>query len=98
MLLVVRRVDGRSGIRRPDLAGYAIDPMLDTILVDKQPVEVIQVWVDPARREAHRDPAPMLGASGDVRAVWFAVHRPLGSKLTGWSPTVWTRTPRANSR
>jgi hypothetical protein len=45
------------GIRRPDLCGYAIDPMLDTILVDEQPVEVIQVWVDPARREAHRDPA-----------------------------------------
>jgi hypothetical protein len=45
------------GIRRPDIAGYAIDPMLDTILVDEQPVEVIQVWVDPKRREAHRDPA-----------------------------------------
>lgn len=45
------------GIRRPDLAGYAIDPMLDTILVDEHPVEVIQVWVDPTRRDAHRDPA-----------------------------------------
>ncbi len=45
------------GIRRPDLAGYAIDPMLDTILCDEHPLEVIQVWCDPKRRDAHRDPA-----------------------------------------
>jgi hypothetical protein len=45
------------GVRRPDLAGYAIDPMLDTILIDGEPREVIQVWCDPARRDAHRDPA-----------------------------------------
>jgi hypothetical protein len=45
------------GIRRPDLAGYAIDPMLDTILADEQPLDVIQVWCDPQRRDAHRDPA-----------------------------------------
>lgn len=45
------------GIRRPDIAGYAIDPMLDTILVDERPLEVIQVWCDPKRRDAHRDPA-----------------------------------------
>ena len=49
--------DTTAGLRRPDLAGYAIDPMLDTILADGRPIEVIQIWVDPARREAHRDPA-----------------------------------------
>jgi hypothetical protein len=49
--------DTTRDIRRPDIAGYAIDPMLDTILVDERPVEVIQVWCDPARRDAHRDPA-----------------------------------------
>jgi hypothetical protein len=45
------------GIRRPDIAGFAIDPMLDTILIAEHPVEVIQVWCDPKRRDAHRDPA-----------------------------------------
>lgn len=49
--------DATAGLRRPDLAGYAIDPMLDTILVDERPIDVIQIWCDPARREAHRDPA-----------------------------------------
>jgi Pyruvate/2-oxoacid:ferredoxin oxidoreductase delta subunit len=46
-----------AGLRRPDLAGYAIDPSLDTILAGEQPMEVIQVWCDPARPDAHRDPA-----------------------------------------
>lgn len=46
-----------ADIRRPDHAGYAIDPMLDTIMADQQPFEVIQIWVDPARPHAHRDPA-----------------------------------------
>ena len=48
--------DTTAGLRRPDLSGYAIDPMLDTILADGQPLEVIQIWCDPKRREAHRDP------------------------------------------
>lgn len=46
-----------AAIRRPDLAGYAIDPSLDTILADGEPMEVIQIWCDPARPDAHRDPA-----------------------------------------
>lgn len=46
-----------SDMRRPDHAGYIIDPMLDTILADGRPVEAIQVWVDPKRRDAHKDPA-----------------------------------------
>ena len=46
-----------ADLKRPDLAGYAIDPMLDTILIDGRPAEVIQIWCDPARRDAHRDPA-----------------------------------------
>ena len=45
------------GIRRPDIAGYAIDPMLDTILVDGRTLEVIQIWCDPKRPDAHKDPA-----------------------------------------
>ena len=44
-------------LRRPDHSGYIIDPMLDTILAGDNPVSCVQVWVDPTRREAHRDPA-----------------------------------------
>jgi Pyruvate/2-oxoacid:ferredoxin oxidoreductase delta subunit len=46
-----------AGLRRPDLSGYAIDPVTDVILNGDQPIEVIQVWCDPGRPDAHRDPA-----------------------------------------
>jgi hypothetical protein len=46
-----------AALKRPDKSGYIIDSSLDTILANGEPVEVIQVWVDPARRDAHRDPA-----------------------------------------
>ncbi len=46
-----------ADMRRPDKAGYVIDPMFQEILIDHQPCNVLQVWVDPARPEAHRDPA-----------------------------------------
>jgi hypothetical protein len=46
---------------RPDRCGYVIDIMPDFITVtgngEPQQVEVIQVWVDPKRPLAHRDPA-----------------------------------------
>jgi hypothetical protein len=46
-----------KGLRRPDRSGYIVDPMLDTIVVEHtQRVEVIQVWIDPARPDAHRAP------------------------------------------
>lgn len=44
-------------LRRPDQSGYVIDCATDTVLADGQPVHVVQVWVDPKRRDAHRDPA-----------------------------------------
>src|SRR5271163_4185529 len=49
--------DMTADLRRPDKSGYVIDSALDTIIADGEPVEVIQVWVDPLRRDAHRDPA-----------------------------------------
>ncbi len=50
--------DDRTGhLRRPDKVGYVIDPMLDGIVADGNPCDVIQVWVDPNRRDAHTDPA-----------------------------------------
>jgi hypothetical protein len=47
-----------AAMRRPDHVGYLIDAMLDTIIVggDKE-MQVAQVWLDPARPDAHRDPA-----------------------------------------
>lgn len=49
--------ENTSNLRRPDKSGYVIDPMLDGILADERPIDVIQVWIDPERRDAHRDPA-----------------------------------------
>lgn len=46
-----------ADLRRPDKSGYVIDPMLDTIVADGREVHVVQVWVDPKRPDAHRDPA-----------------------------------------
>lgn len=42
---------------RPDHAGYVVDPMPQVVLADGNPLHVIQIWVDPARPDAHRDPA-----------------------------------------
>jgi hypothetical protein len=50
-------------LRRPDQAGYVIDCATDAVLAtdretgEQYPIHVLQIWVDPARREAHRDPA-----------------------------------------
>jgi hypothetical protein len=47
-----------AGMKRPDHMGYLIDCMLDTIIVDgDKEMQVVQIWVDPARSDAHRDPA-----------------------------------------
>jgi hypothetical protein len=56
-----------ADIRRPDHCGYIIDAMPDTILADGRPVECVQIWVDPNRRDVHRDPP--------LRAWLEDVHR-----------------------
>ena len=43
-------------LRRPDRSGYTLDPALDTVLLKGGPVDVLQIWVDPARPDAHRAP------------------------------------------
>lgn len=43
-------------LKRPDIGGYAVDPMLDEIRIDGQARQVIQLWIDPKRPEAHRAP------------------------------------------
>jgi hypothetical protein len=59
-----------ADLRRPDHSGCIVDPTIDTLLIEGQPVDVLQVWCDPARREAHRDPA--------LRAYLEAMHRRFG--------------------
>lgn len=46
-----------AALRRPDRSGYVIDAMPDTIIANGRPMDVVQVWCDPHRRDAHRDPA-----------------------------------------
>lgn len=63
-----------AALRRPDLAGYAIEPERGTIKVDKQPIDAIQVYVDPARPDAHRDPTlraylALLGARFKIPTI-----------------------------
>ena len=51
-------------LRRPDVAGYVIDPTADFMTLQGGPtgdreeaLRMIQVWCDPKRPDAHRDPA-----------------------------------------
>ena len=46
-----------AGMRRPDKSGCIVDPALDTVLHNGRAVDMIQVWCDPERPDAHRDPA-----------------------------------------
>jgi hypothetical protein len=46
-----------AAMRRPDKCGYAVDPMPQEVLIDDRPALCVQVWVDAARPDAHRDPA-----------------------------------------
>ena len=45
-----------TALRRPDVSGYVVDPMLDSILSNGQARDVLQVWLHPARTDAHRAP------------------------------------------
>lgn len=49
--------EATKDMRRPDHAGYVIDPMPQSILIDKNEIGALQIWVDPKRPEAHTDPA-----------------------------------------
>jgi hypothetical protein len=53
--------DDTADMRRPDRAGYVIDLVPDFIRYregpegEGTPVEVVQIWIDPKRRDAWRD-------------------------------------------
>lgn len=57
-------MDADTGdMRRPDQAGYVIDCMTDAVVAtdnetgEQHAIQVLQVWCDPKRPDAHRDPA-----------------------------------------
>lgn len=55
--------DDTGDLRRPDRSHYVIDIMPDFITIRHNEtgaarhVQVVQVWIDPKHRDAHRDPA-----------------------------------------
>jgi hypothetical protein len=50
-------------MRRPDRAGYVVDIMPDTIVVQtdegNREMTAVQIWADPKRPHSYRDPALM---------------------------------------
>lgn len=54
--------DDTADLSRPDRAHYVIDVIPDYVTAvphdgsEAQDIPVLQIWVDPAHREAHRDP------------------------------------------
>lgn len=74
--------DGTRDLRRPDRAGYVLDIVPDFITavpndgVNKETkIQVIQVWVDPARPDAWRDPALLAYLNGLGRECIAALIR-----------------------
>lgn len=75
------------GLRRPDRTGYVIDIMPDLIHARQRPedepapVVCVQVWCDPARPEAWRDPALLrfmerkAATAGEVMLVRFGTTK-----------------------
>jgi hypothetical protein len=81
LLLAVRRSDRRSAPPRP--SSYVIDAMPDAIITDGMRVEVFQIWVDPSRRDAHRDPALRR-----YLAAMAERHRAPAIICWGWSDSM----------
>ena len=77
-------------LQRPDLSGYAVDCTLHEIFINKDPVKVIQVWVDKDRPTAHT--APELRAYLAVMAERFRlpafVETPQGGDMAGEDATI----------
>lgn len=48
--------ENTAELRRPDRSGYIVDPNPDHVLANGEPLSVVQVWIDPARPDAHRAP------------------------------------------
>jgi hypothetical protein len=88
-------------LRRPDRSHYVIDLMPDLIrMVDNttgavREIEVVQVWCDPAFRDAWRDPALMAYAEQQAEAGIAMLVR-FGSRegITVFAPAIDAGTPK----
>jgi hypothetical protein len=55
--------DDAADLRRPDRSHYVLDLIPDFVTLrndatgEAQHIQVVQIWVDPKHRDAHRDPA-----------------------------------------
>lgn len=68
--------DDTDALSRPDRAHYVIDPMLDFITAKPEsgePIQylVVQIWVDPAFPDAHKDPSlrAFLARRGELQGM-----------------------------
>jgi hypothetical protein len=79
-----------SILRRPDISGYAVDCMPQEILINHEPVRVIQVWVDPHRKDAHRAPElrAFLDKAGRDHRMPAIVRWPNGEAQEGQDAMV----------
>jgi len=72
--------DDAADLSRPDHCHYVVDTHFDHIVnVDpegnRHPIGVIQIWVDPAYPDAHRDPALRAYLERRGREGWAALIR-----------------------
>lgn len=72
-------------LKRPDHGGYAVDCCLQEILINEHPVHVIQVWIDPHRRDAHKAPElrAYLGEMARVHRLPAIIRWPDGKAQEG---------------
>ncbi|UFX03583.1 hypothetical protein SmedWSM1115_08015 [Sinorhizobium medicae WSM1115] len=89
---------GETGtMRRPDHAHYVVDPLPDFIVVRNESmadlrINVVQVWLDPAYPEAHRDPGLRAFLAMRGRRDGFAALIRL-NESDGWVLLPPTMTP-----
>jgi hypothetical protein len=93
-----------AGLRRPDIAGYVIDPSDDFFTIQKddpakkEAMRMIQIWCDPKRRDAHRDPAlrsylESQFAKGFVGVVRYGAVEGVALIPPAWSGKGWIEFP-----
>jgi hypothetical protein len=84
--------DETAALARPDRSHYVIDSVPDFVTArdnetgEKTPIPVLQIWVDPAHRDAHRDPA--LRAYLEKKEIAALIRFNSGDGLTIFPPSV----------
>lgn len=96
-------------LRRPDVAGYVIDPTADFMVAQGGPLgsqeerfRMIQIWCDPKRPDAHRDPALRAYLEDQAKEDYVGVVR--FGKVEGlalippaWSGKGWVEFPTTSA-